>query len=168
MSHQPAHVEPDDIAAVLGRIPSGLFILTARSADGRETGLLASWVQQASFAPPMITVAVNAKRYLHGWFETAPMVGLNLIAEGQKDLLKHFGAGFEPGEPAFEGLHVTRGVTGVPLLRDALGGLEGMIVGQLTTGDHVIYAVEVTAALVGPTLGVATPWVHLRKNGLKY
>ena len=64
----------DPIAAVLGRTPSGIFVLTARAADGRETGMLASWVQQASFEPPMVTVAVNRKRFLHDWLAEAPQI----------------------------------------------------------------------------------------------
>ena len=39
-----------EIAPVLGRIPSGIFILTIRHAD-QETGMLASWVMQAGFEP---------------------------------------------------------------------------------------------------------------------
>ncbi|MBI3469346.1 MAG: flavin reductase family protein, partial [Planctomycetes bacterium] len=36
----------DPIGPILGRLPSGVFILTAR--DGTdETGMLASWVMQA-------------------------------------------------------------------------------------------------------------------------
>uniref|UniRef100_A0A7C2P3S9 Flavin reductase n=1 Tax=Schlesneria paludicola TaxID=360056 RepID=A0A7C2P3S9_9PLAN len=158
----------DTIGAVLGRTPSGLFVLTSRSADGRETGLLASWVQQASFEPPMITVAVNRKRFLHDWLAKAPLVALNLIGEGQKQFLKHFGAGFEPGAPAFEGLHIRRGETGVPILAEALGYLEGRICGQMETGDHVVYAVEILAAGEGPGFAEAAPWVHVRKNGFNY
>src|SRR3954470_14756244 len=55
------------VGAVLGRTPSGLFVISAADADGRETAMLASWVQQASFSPPMVTVALNRKRYLNDW-----------------------------------------------------------------------------------------------------
>lgn len=158
----------ETIGAVLGRTPSGLFILTARAADGRETGLLASWVQQASFEPPMVTVAVNRKRYVHDWLGESPQVALNLVGEGQKQFLKHFGAGFEPGAPAFDGLTIRRGETNVPLLADALGYLEGHVRGQLETGDHVVYAVEIVAAGQGPGFAATPPWVHVRKNGFNY
>ncbi len=48
--NQDKHHTP--IAQVLGRIPSGIFVLTVGDDTGRETGMLASWVQQASFDPP--------------------------------------------------------------------------------------------------------------------
>jgi flavin reductase (DIM6/NTAB) family NADH-FMN oxidoreductase RutF len=156
------------IGAVLGRTPSGLFILTARAADGRETGLLASWVQQAAFDPPMVTVAVNRKRFLHEWLAAAPQVVLNLVGEGQKQFLKHFGAGFGPDEPAFEGLSLARSPGGLPVLTDALGYLEGRIAGQVEAGDHVVYVVEIVAAAEGAGLAAASPWVHIRKSGFGY
>ena len=159
---------PDAIGPVLGRTPSGVFILTAKHADGRETGALVSWVQQASFAPPMVTVAVNQKRYLHEWFRDSPAVVLNLIGDSQKHFLKQFGAGFGPDEPAFEGMTVRRGVTGVPILADALGYLEGVVKSQLETGDHVIYAVEITSGGCGPEFDAGKPMVHIRKTGLNY
>ena len=75
--------ENDDlqaIGAVLGRTPSGVFILTASDGGGRETGMLASWVQQASFDPPAVTVAINSKRYLNDWLDTCPRMVLNLVS----------------------------------------------------------------------------------------
>jgi flavin reductase (DIM6/NTAB) family NADH-FMN oxidoreductase RutF len=168
MSSKPTHDPRETIGAVLGRTPSGLFVLTARSADGRETGMLASWVQQASFEPPMVTVAVNRKRFLHEWLSVTPHVALNLIGEGQKQFLKHFGSGFEPNEPAFDNVPLTRGATGVPLLAEALGYLEGRVTGNVEAGDHIIYAVEVLAAGTGPHFAGTQPWVHIRKNGFGY
>ncbi|NIQ04128.1 MAG: flavin reductase, partial [Nitrospinaceae bacterium] len=37
-----------DIGKALGRVPSGLFVLTAKCED-REDAVLASWVNQCSF-----------------------------------------------------------------------------------------------------------------------
>ena len=158
----------DLIASVLGRTPSGIFVLTARAADGRETGMLASWVQQASFEPPMVTVAVNRKRFLHDWLSGSPEIVLNLVGEGQKQFLKQFGTGFGPDEPAFDGCALTRSSSGLPVLAEALGHLEGRVTAKMETGDHVIYAVEITSAGVGPDFAKSAPWVHVRKNGLNY
>jgi len=163
---------PDHIASVLGRIPSGISILIASGPgtgdDKKETGMLASWVQQASFDPPMVTVAVNQKRYLNEWLSDGTPVVINLVGESQKNFLKHFGSGFEPDEPAFDGLDVQPAGNGVTSLTDALGWLEGTIKGKMMTGDHIIYAVELTAAHQGAQLDTEKPYVHIRKNGLNY
>ena len=153
---------------VLGRMPSGLFILTAKSGDGDETGLLASWVQQASFDPPAVTVAVNKKRYLNDWLTEAPRVALSIVGKSQKQYLGHFGRGFEPGEPGFEGLDIARTSDNLPVLADSLGWLAGDVVGSVDAGDHVIYAIRITESVAGPKVAEEEPWVHLRKNGLGY
>ena len=102
--------------SVLGRVPSGIFILTAGSGD-RATGMLASWVMQAGFEPPMVSVAVKKERYLADWISEGQPFVLNLVGEDQAIFLKHFGKGFEPNEPAFEG----RCHTLLPYRRACLG-----------------------------------------------
>ena len=88
------------LGQALGRVPSGLFILTV-SHEGRSTGMLASWVQQAGFEPPMVTVAVASRRYAGDWIAASGRFTLNQIPAGNKPLLRHFGRGFEPDAPAF-------------------------------------------------------------------
>ena len=164
--------EPDSsretMGAVLGRVPSGVFILTAGDGKGGETGMLASWVQQASFEPPMVTVAVNRKRYLNDWLKENPHAALSLVGESQTQFLKHFGRGFEPDQPAFEGVETVRGEFGVPVLAEALGYLEGKVVGQVEAGDHMVYLLELTGAGKWDALDTEKPMVHIRKNGFSY
>ncbi|MCA8998888.1 MAG: flavin reductase [Planctomycetaceae bacterium] len=156
------------IAPVLGRLPSGVFILTSLSGDGQETGMLASWVQQAAFDPPMLTVAVNAKRYLNDWLRAGQPLAVSIVGEAQVNLFSHFGKGFDPGENAFEGVEVERTPLGVPALKDSIGWIEGRPVGSVAAGDHIVYAVEVTAAASKDRLATERPFVHIRKNGFNY
>lgn len=167
MDNTPVDVQ-EPIANVLGRTPSGLFIVTVGNNQGQETGLLASWVQQTAFDPPMVTIAVNAKRYINTWLEERPTVGLNLLGDGQTQFLKHFGAGFAPGDPAFTGVAVVRSPQGLPMLAEALGWMEGTVQGRLNAGDHVLYTVQITAAGRGPDFNDRQPYVHIRKNGFRY
>src|SRR5262245_44537847 len=108
---------------VLGRVPSGIFILTVGSGT-RATGMLASWVMQAGFEPPMVSVAVKLGRYVCDWITEGQPFVLNVVGESQKDLLKHFAKGFEPGAAAFEGVPITHCARGVPVLKESLGHLE--------------------------------------------
>ena len=64
---------------ILGRIPSGILILTVRHED-RETGMLASWVKQAGFTPPSVTVAVKQGRYVADWLTAGAPLVLNFVA----------------------------------------------------------------------------------------
>ena len=159
-------IDPTQLAAMaLGRIPSGLFILTASHA-GRETGMLASWVQQCSFDPPQVTVAVRRDREIMAWLTPGAAFTLNQLAEGQNSFLSHFGKGFALDQPAFTGLSVERPAGEGPILPDALGHLLCRVAGQFSGGDHEI----VVGNVVGGQLRQADgkPYVHVRKNGLRY
>ncbi|MFO0809556.1 MAG: flavin reductase family protein [Gemmataceae bacterium] len=154
----------DALAAALGRVPSGLFILTARQ-DESEAAMLASWVQQCSFDPPQVTVGVQRGRPAYALLPDGATCVLNVVAEGQTTMLKHFGRGFAPGEPAFAGIAVERTADGVAILTDALAHLECRVVGRASGGDHELLIARVEA---GSLHSDGKPWVHLRKNGLGY
>jgi flavin reductase (DIM6/NTAB) family NADH-FMN oxidoreductase RutF len=151
------------LASALGRIPSGLFILTAGSGE-TETGMLVSWVQQCSFDPPQVTVGVQRERFMHDLLTNGAQFALNILAAGQTDLLKHFGKGFDRGQPAFNGLVVDHS-PGVPILPAALAHLTCEVAGRCKAGDHDLIIGRVTG---GGVHGEGQPFVHVRKSGLRY
>jgi len=154
----------DDLLHVLGRVTSGVYILTIGQGD-RSTGMLASWVMQAGFEPPMVTIAVRKGRYVAEWLAEGQPFVLNVVGEGQKHLLRHFGKGFEPGEPAFDGVEVRTAANGVPLLTESLGYIECEPASHVDSGDHQIFLAHVTA---GAMLSDLAPMVHIRKTGAHY
>jgi flavin reductase (DIM6/NTAB) family NADH-FMN oxidoreductase RutF len=152
------------LEAVLGRVPSGLFILTVRHKQ-EETGMLASWVMQAGFEPPMITVAVRTDRDVGRWLTANEPFILNVLRADQKKLLSHFAHGFTPGESAFDEVDVIRTEDDLPALTEALGYLECRPKKHIDSGDHRIFLAEVTG---GKISGDGQPYVHIRKSGLRY
>lgn len=156
---------PKPFDAVLGRVPSGIYILTIGTGS-RATGMLASWVMQAGFEPPMVSVAVRLGRYVCDWLTEGQPFVLNLVGEEQKEFLKHFGKGFEPGAPAFEGVAISHCARGVPILNTALGHLECEPAGYTDSGDHRVFLAKIARGrLVNDQL---KPMVHIRKSGANY
>jgi len=151
---------------ILGRVTSGIYILTAGTGE-QATGMLASWVMQAGFEPPMVSVAVKSGRYVGEWLTDGEPFVLNIVAEKQFDYLKHFGSGFDIGEPAFEGVEITHCPRGVPILSDCLGYLECEPDSHIDSGDHRIFL----AKIVGGSLHADAPdpnklpMTHIRKSG---
>lgn len=156
--------ESDSLAAALGRIPSGLFILTLRHGS-RETGMLASWVQQCSFDPPQLSAAVREGRFVLDWLKEGTTFIVNIIPEGGKALVAHFGKGFEADDAAFEGVEVRREGNQPPILAAAHAYVACRVTARHGAGDHVLVIGHVTA---GGVLHPGHPTVHIRKNGLKY
>lgn len=163
----PSRPALSPLAHALGKIPSGLYILTVRNGD-RATGMLASWVQQAGFDPPALTVAVARHRFVGDWIAESGRFTLSQLAAGSKPLIRHFGRGFEPDAPAFEGVELLGEDTarGGPVLAGAIAFLDATVAGELAVGDHRIFLARVDGgALLGND---AEPLVHLRHNGLHY
>jgi flavin reductase (DIM6/NTAB) family NADH-FMN oxidoreductase RutF len=152
------------LAAALGRIPSGLFILTARRGDA-ETGMLTSWVQQCGFEPPLISVALKRDRPILAWLTEAAAFTLNILDDSQTDMIAHFGRGFTLEEPAFADLDVERLDSGGIVLQEALAYLECRVSGRCPAGDHELFLAEVVD---GHVLNEGHPMVHTRKSGLHY
>ena len=157
-----------EVAMVLGRVPSGIFILTARDGAGRETGMLCSWVQQVAFSPPLISVVIRNDRYVNEWIERTGKAAINIVGESQKHFLSHFGRGFKIDDPAFEGIETARSPLGLPVLTEALGYLECRAVAKYVAADHFMHLLEVVSAGTGEMLHEEQPMVHIRKNGLNY
>jgi len=161
----PAPATLDGIAAALGRIPSGLFIVTWRAADA-DRGMLASWVMQAGFEPPLVSVAVGTARDLLAVVRMGGPFAVNVLAESQRTLLARFGKPPAAGEDPFAGLAIDRTPSGVAALAEAAGWMECRPVAEAAAGaDHVIVLGRIEAAGGRPDV---PPLVHLRRNGLKY
>lgn len=153
----------DSLAAALALIPSGCSIITA--GDGKTgTGMLASWVQQASFDPPHVTVSVKDGRPIQAIIAESGRFVLNLLGEDPGAMFKHFGAGFGPGEPAFDGVDISENEWGVEL-GAAAGSLSCEVRSTVQAADHVVYVAEVCSSKAD---GGQKPYVHIRKSGLSY
>src|SRR5439155_26799894 len=115
-------VDLDSLADALGHVPSGIFVFAARHGE-QETAMLASWVQQCSFEPPHVSVAVRRDRDIHDLLADGAAFTLNIVPIHATEFLKHFGKGFESGEAAFTGFAIERTPAGIAVLTDALGHL---------------------------------------------
>jgi flavin reductase (DIM6/NTAB) family NADH-FMN oxidoreductase RutF len=153
------------LAQALGKIPSGLYILTVRRGE-IATGMLASWVQQAGFDPPMLTVAIGSARYVADWVAETGRFTLNQLPQGSKPLIRHFGRGFAPGVDAFEGLALRDEAQGGPVLAGAMAYLDLEVAGEIASGDHRVFLARAIAGAVFPEGG--EPLVHVRGSGLHY
>ena len=151
------------IGIALAKIPSGAAIATA-SHDGKSAGMLASWIQQVAFEPPMICLAVKRGRPIEAVIDAAGTFVLNLVGQGGQKIFGHFGRTAEPSENAFEGLDVAYRPAG-PVLSDCMGHLACEVTAKQAAGDHQLYLANITAAQADAD---AKPYIHRRATGLSY
>lgn len=156
--------EVPDWARALGRVPSGLFIVTAGTGD-EATGFLASWVQQVGLEPASLSVAIKQGRHVGGLIRVHGTFCVSILDAESKDLLGHFARGFAPGDPAFVGIETGTTACGVPFPSAALAHLVCRFVDAVEWADHSVVCGEVVG---GRTHREGDPMVHLRKSGQSY
>jgi flavin reductase (DIM6/NTAB) family NADH-FMN oxidoreductase RutF len=152
------------IARALGRIPSGLFVVTAGRGDDL-VAMLASWVQQAGFTPPAITLALQADRPLLARIRRERRFCLSILPSGRLDLLRTFATSVGPGTAAFTGIAMATTPGGHAYPRDCHAWLECELLGEARWSDHVVVGAAVRD---GERLDAAAPVVHVRRTGQSY
>lgn len=159
---QPA----SNVEQAVGRIVGSLCIVTAQQGEV-SSAMLASWVSQATFNPPGLTVAVAKERAIEALIYPGTRFVLNILAEGQHlGLMKHFLKPFGPGESRFEGVEAEPASNGAPILKEALAYLECSVQSRLECGDHWVVYAQVDAGHVFDANGKTA--VHQRKTGTHY
>ena len=156
----------NDLEKALGRLSSGLYILTT-SHGNLSSAMLASWVAQASFKPLGITVAVARDRAIESLLHVGDRFVLNVLEEGNyQPLMKHFLKRFPPGADRFEGVRTYPATNGSPILADALAYIECEVARRVECGDHwLIYSTVSVGRVSKPD---APPAVHHRQIGNHY
>ncbi len=155
-----------DLDKAIGRISSGLYIITTKKGD-RSGAMVASWVTQASFDPPGFTVAVAKDRAIESLLQVGDQFILNILEEGNyQTLMKHFLKRFGPGEDRFAGVNTRTANNGSPILADALAYLECEVVSRMECADHWIVYNKVTDGRVSKPDSLTA--AHHRKVGNYY
>jgi flavorubredoxin/flavin reductase (DIM6/NTAB) family NADH-FMN oxidoreductase RutF len=154
------------VEQAVGRIVGSLCVLTAKEGD-RSSAMLASWVSQASFSPPGLTIAVAKERAVETLTHTGNKFVLNILREGNHlGLMKHFLKPFGPGQDRFADVAAEEAENGSPILTDALAYLECSVQNRMESGDHwLVYATVENGKLLD-TDGVTA--VHHRKSATHY
>lgn len=156
--------QKESIGRALGRIPSGVFVLTARH-ETQVSAILASWVQQTSFEPPAISVAVAKGRPIAELIRASNRLAVSVVPNEDKSLMKHY-ARLKPGEDPFAGVSTRPSPSGVPILSDALAFLDCELLQVCDFGgDHELFVARITA---GELLREGTAFAHQRGNGFHY
>jgi len=157
-----ADVSP--LAQALGRVPTGLYLLTAVG-SGRPIGLVASFVMQTGFDPPTVCVALGKGREQLAAVRAAGGFALSILDAGSQGVMGAFFKKHPAGESPFDRIATRPAPSGAPILCAALAWLDCELAGEHPCGDHVVVFGRVTS---GEQLHPGDPAIHLRRSGLEY
>jgi len=152
------------MALALGRIPTGLYVVSTRCA-GNPLAFVGSLLVQVAFEPPTLAVAIGKGREHLAAIRTQGRFAVSVLDGASRHLMGPFFQRHEPGRSAFDQVEHRDSPGGLPVLSGALAWLECRVSGEHPAGDHtVVFGIVEHAELVRP----GDPAVHLRKNGLSY
>jgi flavin reductase (DIM6/NTAB) family NADH-FMN oxidoreductase RutF len=133
-----------DLHMSLTHMTYGIYVLTTRF-ENTINGMIASWVSQVSYEPPLVMAAIHPNRYTHELLTRSGHFALHILAREQKELLSRFK---DPHpERKFASLAWSDGVTGCPVLADCIGCLECRTTQTLAPGNHTLFVGEVVGAV---------------------
>lgn len=156
-------IRKENIGRALGRVASGVYVVTLRQDDQRD-GILCSFIGQAAFSPPMISVAVKKERPILAKLQDGARFVVNVLSKNNMDLYKNFAKPWTEGLDRFAGLAVRDTVAG-PVLSQSVSYLECLTRSVVEAGDHYLVIAEITD---GEMLNEFEPMIHLRTSGFQY
>ena len=131
---------------MLRKIPHALYICGVKDGD-EVNGFTASWVMQASFAPPLVVNCVKADSTSHAMIKASGVFALSILEDGQKELAQNFFKPLRRVGNKFEDIEFYPGPeTGCPIIKDTLGYVECNVISTVEHGDHTVFVGEVIGA----------------------
>ena len=152
-----------ELSVAVGHIPSGLFIVCAQDGEKKD-GFLASWVQQVSFSPLLVSLAIKPGRPSYEAIVAGKPFTINIVGEHETQYMRHFWSGYKEG--TFGEISHRVSERGGILINDARSVLECKMILKSRPGDHDIVFAQVLESYIAQ--GELTSKVHLRKTGLDY
>jgi flavin reductase (DIM6/NTAB) family NADH-FMN oxidoreductase RutF len=127
----------------LGNMTYGIYVLTT-SHEETVNGMIASWVTQVSYEPPLIAAAVHPNRFSHDLIKQSGRFALHVLGKNQKYLITKFMSA-DP-EAKFSGIDWRPGQTGCPVLADCVAFFECSLNTHVAAGNHTLFVGEVVKA----------------------
>ena len=137
----------EELRALMGRVPSGVAVLTV-DANGQPLGLTVGSLVALSLQPPLVAIVVSRQAAMHELLRKAGAFAVSILAARQESLAQHFARGVPP-IAMWHGIAVKMGVSGAPLLEGALGWLECRLHDELIVGTHTLFVGEVLRVELG-------------------
>lgn len=116
-------------------ITTGVHVIGV--ADGEQrNAFTAAWVMPVAFRPLLLGLSINPRHLSYGLLQAGRGFSVNVLGKDQLDLAAHFGLPAQPDKLA--AIPWRSGMTGAPLLAQALARFECELFTEHPAGDHVL------------------------------
>ncbi len=144
-----------DKKTILRKIPSGLFIVTAK--DGkRGTGAVISFTTQISFDPVLIALAIRKDSRFYSVAKANDYLAVHLPSIEQQAMVASFFKIKDISDNSINGFEFHWSDLSTPLLDDIPMILEVKITEIIEKGDHPVFICEVVNAILKEDVEILT------------
>lgn len=154
-------VSADRFREVLGRLASGVCVVTTRDAGGLPHGMTATAVCAVSIEPPLVLACIGSGSRTHDAIQRSGCFAVNLLGAGGAAIADTFAS---TGEAKFEDVESRDEITGAPVLDAALGYCDCQVVDRVTAGDHTVFIGRVESASAIDSTADTLPLLHYRSS----
>lgn len=152
------------LGKAIGKLSSGVYIVTLGQGKDAQ-GMLATWIIQVAFQPPMLSMAIQKERDILKLLVGGARFCVNTLSKKNMDVFKAFARPYKEGEDRFADLKLEENIASAPVFAEAIAYLECVVKDLIEAGDHVLVLSEITG---GRQLNEDEPMLHTRKNGFQY
>ena len=132
---------------VLWSLPYGLYVVGSRAGE-RRNGMTINFVSQVSMNPKLIGIGVEAEAVTHELITEGGVFALNTISREDRAIVRKFTKPVEVDAEAstLNGFPFHDGLTGAPILDQAVAYVDCEVRQALDLGDHTLFIGEVVDA----------------------
>lgn len=119
----------------LGRFPTGIAIVTTHTGEGKRIGMTINTLVSVSLDPPLVLFCLGRDSMNYETYAMADSFAFNILREEDEAISNRF---IVKGDDRFAGLESEVGVSGAPILPNALAVIDCRRERVIEAGDHLI------------------------------
>lgn len=135
-----SNFDPKELRQVFSQFPTGVTVITTRTAEGEPIGVTASSFNTVSVSPALILWSIDKGAHSLEAFQNCEYFAVNILSDQQIPLSNRFAG---RGQDKFSDVDYTNGLGDSPLLPEALTQLQCKNWNIYDGGDHLIMVGEV-------------------------
>lgn len=151
----PTPIDRRVFREIMGRFPTGVAIVAARSTDGSPIGVTVNSFTSVSLDPPLILFCLSRTARSFSGFAAASVFSVNFLGRDRRALSQRFA--MSPFD--WQGVETETWETRAPILSEAAAAIDCRVAARHDGGDHEIIVGRVVAMAM---LADTPPLVYYR------
>ena len=132
----------NDIEALFRRLSTGVYVVGAAHGSVRNA-FTAAWIMQVSYEPLLLALSINPHHATYPLVHASRAFSVSVLKSGALDLARRFGTRSGRDGDKLAGVAWRPGMSGAPVLDDALAYFDCEVARSLPAGDHELIVARV-------------------------